>query len=858
MVSVLVQRPYSEQLVKRQKTKFQLNVQHHQHPLQEGMHNKLMFDYKNAQFYTDYFSSLEGFSLLEEFKKSEAENEENLYVGSVEVLNTIHPLVLRVEIPFTFPHNRLLFRTKSLSGYPHLIHTGKIENGDWFCLNTPFAETPEEQLNQEVARLKEWISRQMREELPAIIKDVDVKKALSFANAYEWENLDEVKEYSSKAWLTFVGQEFQQRSSYEKIMGYFDCVKSPDNRIYAFSQNIDGTNYKLPYIIVKEFPENISILEDFLCMKDFYGWNEEICHHLLPIAAKKIFATSSSKYEVEYTKEEALSIVDDVIFELGKNDSYLDEARNPLFNDLIKKRPLKETSKKKVKDSHKKLILEELKEVRKEIILNNGIKYIENPLNKEAEEFFSEEEERVEYWIQHDQYVYDYFVVGFEHGEEIEWVLFFTNFASRLAPVQTAYDIKIKTIEICSLDSIKTGIRRPQYISKDMFFGRGCFSNKFSAKRVALVGLGAIGSMVASSLAHCGVSKFGLWDFDIVEPGNICRSAYTITNIGDSKVYAIASIINSINPFIKTNDLNKNGYWLEYEGEPNKKEFIGGSFYANVSYDNQEEVIKQLDNYDLIIDCTGSNEMLHFLSYAASNIDIVSMCITNHANDLLCISNKDGNPFELRKAYLSRIEQDTKNFYVEGEGCYSPTFLANNCDIASLVNLALRDLNLNMEKGKLMHSTIYSYSERGIIADRISTYKLEKYDITLNVSQETLYDAEDMNDSPDGTIGYIFGSYSKDGKQIMITHIVDALNAEELLSDAFETSKGLIDYIGDYRYSGEKSETYSASSFELMASKAEDSSINTNNPLLAVRNPDGSITFFLYINNELVKFSPKS
>ena len=364
--------------------------------------------------------------------------------------------------------------------------------------------------------------------------------------------------------------------------------------------------------------------------------------------------------------------------------------------------------------------------------------------------------------------------------------------------------------------------------------------------------------MVASSLAHCGVSKFGLWDFDIVEPGNICRSAYTITNIGDSKVYAIASIINSINPFIKTNDLNKNGYWLEYEGEPNKKEFIGGSFYANVNYNSQEEVIKQLDNYDLIIDCTGSNEMLHFLSYAASNIDIVSMCITNHANDLLCISNKDGNPFELRKAYLSRIEQDTKNFYVEGEGCYSPTFLANNCDIASLVNLALRDLNLNMEKGKLMHSTIYSYSERGIIADRISTYKLEKYDITLNVSQETLYDAEDMNDSPDGTIGYIFGSYSKDGKQIMITHIVDALNAEELLSDAFETSKGLIDYIGDYRYSGEKSETYNASSFELMASKADDSSINTNNPLLAVRNPDGSITFFLYINNELAKFSPKS
>ena len=30
-----------------------------------------MFDYKDAQFYTDYFSSLEGFSVLEEFNVSE-------------------------------------------------------------------------------------------------------------------------------------------------------------------------------------------------------------------------------------------------------------------------------------------------------------------------------------------------------------------------------------------------------------------------------------------------------------------------------------------------------------------------------------------------------------------------------------------------------------------------------------------------------------------------------------------------------------------------------------------------------------------------------------------------------------------
>ena len=157
-----------------------------------------------------------------------------------------------------------------------------------------------------------------------------------------------------------------------------------------------------------------------------------------------------------------------------------------------------------------------------------------------------------------------------------------------------------------------------------------------------------------------------------------------------------------------------------------------------------------------------------------------------------------------------------------------------------------------------MHSSIYSYSDRGIVSDRLSTYRLEGYDIILNVSSETLYDAEEMDDSPESDIGYLLGAYSRDGKQIMITHIVDSLNAKNLLSDAFATSKGLIDYIGDYRYSGEAPESFNSASYEIIASKAYDSSINTNNPLLAVRNPDGSVTFFLYINNGLVKFVKES
>ena len=389
-----------------------------------------------------------------------------------------------------------------------------------------------------------------------------------------------------------------------------------------------------------------------------------------------------------------------------------------------------------------------------------------------------------------------------------------------------------------------------------MFFGRGQLSHILKNKRIALVGLGAIGSMIAESLTRSGVAIAGLWDNDIVEPGNICRSAYQIPDLGESKVRALAKIIRAINPYIKINDINENGGWHGHN--VNYYTYEGGSFYNNINYANQEQSIAQIKDYDIIIDCTGSNEMLHFLSYAVPDATIISLCITNHSKDLLCVTNKNGNPFELRRAYLSRIEQDTKNFYLEGSGCYSPTFLARNCDISSLVNLAIREINDAIDKGEVPGSMVLSHNRRGVLIDRLESYKAEGYDIWMTIPTETLLDAEEMDDAPNGEIGYIFGTYSRDGKMIMVTHIVNAQNARNTLEDAFKTSKGIIDYIGDYRYSGEQPNTYTDNALETLAAKAEDESINTNNPLLAVRNPDGTVSFFLYINNGLVSLVKQS
>lgn len=812
-----------------------------------------MFEYKNAAYYSDYFRRLSDFSLIEEFKASAEKDEKNLFVGIVEVRSTIHPLVLRVEIPFTFPHNKLVFRTKSLSGYPHLIHTGKIEQGDWFCLNTPFAETVEEQLNQEILRLKGWINRTMNPGLPAIIDDPDVRRALAIAYAYEWENPDEVKEFRAQARLTFVGQDIQLLSSYKEKTGYFYCVKSPDNRIYAYPHKVEGVNFKLPYIIVPDVPGDVSVLEDFLRMKDFYEWDEELCHHLLPDSnyksGKRLSAWSSAKYEIKYSVDEAIGLINDIVVELNNSESYLEEDNR--FSTIFKKQ---ESKKKLVLPSHKVLILEELEKIRKEIIANKGIKYIKAPWNKViGDDEYDEEDAMIDEWCEYGQYAFHYFVVGFETGAEIQWILFYTNPAS-VRHEQTSYDIKVKTIYIERFVSLSLNRESPQCITKERFFGRGALNVNFTDKHIALVGLGAIGSMVAEALAHSGVSHIGLWDGDIIEPGNICRSSYRLADLGDSKVDAISKKIQSINPFINISEIKSHGFWNTLRG-PNYQEYVAGSFYDNVNYNSQEESLKQLESYDLIIDCTGSNEMLHFLSFAINDKDIISLCITNHANELVCVTNADGNPFELRKAYLSRIEQDTKNFYSEGNGCYSPTFLAKYSDIATLVNICIRDLDKSFICGDKFHSAIFGYCESGILIDRIHTLKLEGYDIILNVPEEALLDAKELYHTMDGNLGYVLGGYSSNGKQILITHIVPAQSAKEELENAFAISKGIIDYLGDFTYSNSESDSFSKEMADSMSCKAADSDINTNNPLLALRTQNGDIVFYLYINNQLVRFN---
>ncbi len=68
--------------------------------------------------------------------------------------------------------------------------------------------------------------------------------------------------------------------------------------------------------------------------------------------------------------------------------------------------------------------------------------------------------------------------------------------------------------------------------------------------KVAIAGLGGLGSNIAVMLARSGVGQLLLVDFDLVEPSNLNRQSYYLSHLGMPKTIALKQQIEQINPYI--------------------------------------------------------------------------------------------------------------------------------------------------------------------------------------------------------------------------------------------------------------------------------------------------------------------
>lgn len=110
-----------------------------------------------------------------------------------------------------------------------------------------------------------------------------------------------------------------------------------------------------------------------------------------------------------------------------------------------------------------------------------------------------------------------------------------------------------KLSENDTLTLIRKGTMPEQAELESMMMARHTpnIHKKLKEGKVAIAGLGGLGSNIAVMLARIGVGQLLLVDFDIVEPSNLNRQSYYISHLGMPKTMALKNQLKEINPFIK-------------------------------------------------------------------------------------------------------------------------------------------------------------------------------------------------------------------------------------------------------------------------------------------------------------------
>lgn len=217
--------------------------------------------------------------------------------------------------------------------------------------------------------------------------------------------------------------------------------------------------------------------------------------------------------------------------------------------------------------------------------------------------------------------------------------------------------------------------------SYEYFFGRGAMPQDIANKKIFIIGIGAIGSMVAKTLARCGAKQIDVYDYDIKEPGNICRSEYEMMNGIGNKMFEMTNILNRISPFI---DCNQKVDFFDC--------FIKG---LGTNNDNKENIEEILNEYDVIFDCTTDNHLMVLLDDFNLRPQVINISITNHAKELVCAFSPKITDC-INFLYNKLLIQDTVDMF-NPSGCWNPTFKASYNDISIIVQFAIKHIIMMLE-----------------------------------------------------------------------------------------------------------------------------------------------------------------
>lgn len=135
-------------------------------------------------------------------------------------------------------------------------------------------------------------------------------------------------------------------------------------------------------------------------------------------------------------------------------------------------------------------------------------------------------------------------------------------------------------------------------------------------KKVVLIGCGSVGSKIGAALAATGVERFGLVDFDYMEPDNAVRHELGVESFGLAKVQALERRLIQLNPRV----------WGNVEMSDI---LIGGTNQAQ----KEAHLQQMLSSASIVIDTTGDHAVSRFLNDICAEFKVpqVYATVTNGA-----------------------------------------------------------------------------------------------------------------------------------------------------------------------------------------------------------------------------------
>jgi ubiquitin-protein ligase len=225
-------------------------------------------------------------------------------------------------------------------------------------------------------------------------------------------------------------------------------------------------------------------------------------------------------------------------------------------------------------------------------------------------------------------------------------------------------------------------------------------SHGLEDKSVAVLGCGAIGSVLVEQLCRAGVGEFHLLDEDTLEPGNLSRHAGALDTVCIDKSAALAHRISQINPYANANPMKF------HIGQP-----------ALIERQSETEVLTRLfSSVDLVIDATVEVGVQQYTSLISRDVRTTWLALEGSpgvgggsvvkidADSDACFACFQWHQYEGSIPEPMAVD----SALVQPAGCAAPTFTGTGFDLSLIALQAAR-----VAVGALLSSSPAGYPEDG-------------------------------------------------------------------------------------------------------------------------------------------------